>query len=373
MSHEADVVIVGAGVVGLAAAAALARRHRGVVVLERHDRIASEISSRNSEVIHAGIYYPEGSLKARTCVEGRERLYQHCQDRGVPHRQLGKIIVASCEEEVGILEELRERGLANGAPGLEMLSASEVRRREPALRAVAGLLSPRTGIVDAHALCLSYAAEAESHGAQIAFRSRVVGIEPIRGGFRVTAVGEDGEASSVSCVAVVNAAGLSGDAVAELVGIDVDARGYRLHPCKGDYFSLAPGAPLRVTQLVYPVHTAAGLGIHATLDLGGRIRFGPDATYVDSVDYRVDAEKASSFAEAVRRYLPGIQTEWLSPDYAGVRPKLAGPEESFRDFVVAEESQAGLPGFVNLIGIESPGLTAAGAIAERVAELLRAL
>jgi L-2-hydroxyglutarate oxidase LhgO len=373
MSHEADVVVVGAGVIGLAAAAALARSHRGVVVLERHDRIACEISSRNSEVIHAGIYYPKGSLKARTCVEGRERLYRHCENRGVPHRQLGKIIVATCEEEVGILEELRERGLANGAPGLEMLSADEVRRREPALRAAAGLLSPRTGVVDAHSLCLSYVAEAESHGAQIALRTRVVEIDPIASGFRVTAVGDDGEASAVTCAAVVNAAGLSGDALAELVGIDVDERGYRLHPCKGDYFSLAPGAPLRITRLVYPVHTAAGLGVHATLDLGGRIRFGPDTTYVDSVHYRVEAEKAGSFAEAVRRYLPGIQTEWLSPDYAGVRPKLAGPDESFRDFVIAEESEAGLPGFVNLIGIESPGLTAAGAIAERVVELLRAL
>jgi L-2-hydroxyglutarate oxidase LhgO len=373
MSHEVDVVVVGAGVVGLATAAALARSRRGVLVLERHGQIACEISSRNSEVIHAGIYYPEGSLKARMCVEGRERLYRYCEDRGVSHRQLGKIIVATCQEEVGILEELRERGLRNGVAGLEMLSAAEVRRREPALRAVAGLFSPRTGIVDSHALCLSYAAEAESHGAQIALRTRVLEIDPIGNGFRVTAVAGDGEASAVDCAAVVNAAGLAGDAVAELVGIDIDERGYRLHPCKGDYFSLAPGAPLRVTRLIYPVHTAAGLGIHATLDLGGRIRFGPDTTYVDSVHYDVDAKKAESFAEAVRRYLPGIRTEWLSPDYAGVRPKLAPPGESFRDFVIEEESEAGLPGFVNLIGIESPGLTAAGAIAERVVELLRDL
>jgi L-2-hydroxyglutarate oxidase LhgO len=307
------------------------------------------------------------------CVEGRERLYQHCEQRGVSHRKLGKIIVASREEEVGVLEELRERGLANGAPGLEMLSAAQVRRREPALHAAAGLLSPRTGIVDSHALSLSYAAEAESRGAQIVLRARVVEIDPIAGGFRVTALGEGGEPSTVTCAAVVNATGLSGDALAELVGIDVDARGYRLHLCKGDYFSLAPGAPLRVTGLVYPVHTAAGLGVHATLDLGGRIRFGPDTTYVDSVDYHVDAAKAESFAGAIRRYLPGIRTEWLSPDYAGVRPKLAGPDESFRDFVIAEESEAGLPGFVNLLGIESPGLTAAGAIAERVVELLRGL
>ena len=373
MSHEADVVVVGAGVIGLAAAAALSASHRGVVVLERHDRIASEVSSRNSEVIHAGIYYPGDSLKARTCVEGRERLYRHCEDRGVSHRQMGKIIVATCDEEVGVLEELRARGLANGAPGLEMLSAAEVRRREPAVQAVAGLYSPRTGIVDSHALCLSYAAEAESRGAQIALRARVIEIEPIGNGFRVAAAGDDGEVSTVTCAALVNAAGLSADAVAELVGIDVDQRGYRLHPCKGDYFSLAPGAPLRVSHLVYPVQTTAGLGIHATVDLGGRIRFGPDTTYVDSVDYRIDAEKAGSFAEAVRRYMPGLRTEWLSPDYAGVRPKLAGPGESFRDFVIAEESEAGLPGLVNLIGIESPGLTAAGAISERVVDLLRAL
>ena len=373
MSHEADVVVVGAGVVGLAAAAALARSHHGVLVLERHDRIASEVSSRNSEVIHAGIYYPEGSLKARACVEGRNLLYQHCENRGVPHRQLGKIIVATCEEEVGTLEELRERGLANGVPGLEMWSAAEVRRREPALRVEAGLFSPRTGIVDSHALCLSYAAEAESRGAQIALRTRVVGIDALGGGFRVTAVGDDGEDSEVTCAALVNAAGLSSDAVAELVGIDVDERGYRLHPCKGDYFSLAPGAPLRLARLIYPIQTTAGLGVHATLDLGGRIRFGPDTSYVDSVDYGIDAEKAGSFAEAIRRYLPGLRTEWLSPDYAGVRPKLAGPDETFRDFVIAEESEAGLPGFVNLIGIESPGLTAAGAIAEQVVELLRGL
>jgi L-2-hydroxyglutarate oxidase LhgO len=373
MSFETDVVVVGAGVVGLAVAAALARSHRGVLVVERHDRIASEVSSRNSEVIHAGIYYPEGSLKARTCVAGRELLYQHCENRGVAHRQLGKIIVASCEEEIGVLEELRVRGLANGVPGLEMWSAVEVQRREPALRVAAGLFSPRTGIVDSHALCLSYAAEAESRGAQVALRTRVIGIDGLGSGFRVTAIGDDGEASAVTCAAVVNAAGLSSDAVAELVGIDVDERGYRLHPCKGDYFSLAPGAPFRVTRLIYPVHTAAGLGVHATLDLGGRIRFGPDTTYVDSVHYGVDAEKAESFAEAVRRYLPGIRTEWLSPDYAGVRPKLAGPGETFRDFVITEESEAGLPGFVNLIGIESPGLTAAGAIAERVSELLRGL
>jgi L-2-hydroxyglutarate oxidase LhgO len=373
MSREVEVVVVGGGVVGLASAAALARAGRDVVVLEQHGRIATEISSRNSEVIHAGIYYPEGSLKARTCVEGRERLYRRCEERGISHRQLGKIIVATDEEEVAALEELRERALANGVPGLEMLSAVEVRRREPALRAVAGLLSPRTGIVDAHALCLSYAAEAESHGAQIALRARLVGIDRSSGGYRVTVVGADGEASATTCAAVVNAAGLAGDAVAELAGIDVDRRGYRLHPCKGDYFSLAPGAPIRLDHLVYPIHTQAGLGVHATLDLGGRIRFGPDTTYVDSLHYTVSEEKRESFAEAVRRYLPELRSEWLSPDYAGIRPKLAGPGESFRDFVIAEESGAGLPGFVNLIGIESPGLTAAGAIAERVAALLRSL
>jgi len=369
---EVDVVVVGAGVIGLAAAAALARRGREVIVLERHGRMAQETTSRNSQVIHAGLYYPTGSAKARHCVAGREVLYARCRARGVPHRPLGKIVVATRPEEIPVLERLHALGSANGAPDLALVDGAEVARLEPCVRALAGLVSPRTGILDAHALCLDFAAEAEEHGAAIVFHSRVEEIESRRGRYRVEVAGPRGERARVECAALVNAAGLAADAVAALAGLDPDALGYRQHPCKGDYFALAPGAPLRVSRLVYPVHGRAGLGIHVTLDLGGRVRFGPDATYVDAVSYDVDPAKAGAFAEAAGRYLPGLRAEWLSPDGAGVRPKLAGPDEGFRDFAIAEESARGLPGFVNLIGIESPGLTAAPSIAEEVADLLGA-
>ena len=366
-------LVVGAGVVGLACAAALARAGHGVIVAEQHERIATETTARNSEVIHAGLYYPPGSLKARLCVAGREALYERCEKRGIPHRRTGKLVVATDAGEVEALEALRARGTENGAPDLELLDAADATAREPALRAVAALHSPSTGIVDAQALSMSYAAEAEEHGAWIAPCTEVREISSRAGGYRVGAVGADGEHSEIDCAAVVNAAGLAADRIAACAGLDLDARGYRQHPCKGDYFALAPGAPLRLSQLVYPVPAGPGLGIHATVDLGGRIRFGPDAEYVDAVRFDVDAGKAERFAEVVRRYLPAVEVAWLGPDYAGVRPKLAAPGEAFRDFVVAEESEAGLPGFVNCIGIESPGLTASPAIAERVVELLRSL
>jgi L-2-hydroxyglutarate oxidase LhgO len=359
--------------VGLAAAAALARRGRSVVVLERNAAIARETTSRNSEVVHAGLYYPPGSLKARLCVEGREALYARCERLGIPHRRLGKIVVATRESEVEALERIERTGTENGAPDLALLSGSEVAKLEPAVHAVAALHSPATGIVDAHALALSYAAEAEAHDAVLALRTEVVAIENAHGLHHVSVSDADGRPATLSCVAVVNAAGLASDRIATLAGLDVGALGYRLHFCKGDYFSLAPSARVRLERLVYPVPTAAGLGVHATLDLAGGVRFGPDAEYVQGPVYAVDPAKAERFATSIRSYLPRIEASWLSPAYAGVRPKLAGPGEGFRDFVVSEESAAGLPGFVNLIGIESPGLTAAHAIGERVASLLSSL
>jgi L-2-hydroxyglutarate oxidase LhgO len=373
VTPDVDVVVVGAGVVGLAAGAALARAGRRVVVLERNGGIAWETTSRNSGVIHAGIYYPEGSWKARMCVEGRERLYARCAEAGIPHRQFGKLIVATEEAEVAVLEELARRGTANGVPGLELVDGAEVARREPSVRAVAGLRSPRTGIVDAHALCLSLAAELEGAGGMLLLHNTLEALEPRAGGWRVSARAAGGEAADVDAAAVVNAAGLAADHVAALAGVDVDAAGYRQHPCKGDYFALAPGAPLRFNGLVYPVHGRAGLGVHVTLDLGGRVKFGPDANYVDAVDYTVDPAKAGAFAAAAGRYLPGLRAEWLSPDQAGVRPKLQGPRDTFRDFVIAEETDRGLPGLVNCLGIESPGLTAALAIGDRVQAILASL
>jgi L-2-hydroxyglutarate oxidase LhgO len=373
VSRDVDVIVLGAGVVGLACGAALARQGRRVVVLERHAGIARETTSRNSGVIHAGIYYPAGSLKAQLCVEGRERLYARCAREGIPHRQFGKLIVATRDEELRVLEDLLAKGRANGAPGLELVDAPAVTRREPCVRAVAGLFSPRTGIVDPHAFSLSLAAELEREGGTLLLANALESIEPCAGGFRVTARAAGEAPAAVECAAVVNAAGLAADRVAALAGVDVDAAGYRQHPCKGDYFALAPSAPLRFAGLVYPVHGAAGLGVHVTLDLGGRVRFGPDASYVDAIDYAIDPGKATAFAEAAGRYAPGLRAEWLTPDQSGIRPKLQAPGEPFRDFVVAEESARGLPGLVNLVGIESPGLTASLAIAERVAALLRSL
>lgn len=373
MSRDTDVVVIGGGVVGLAAAAALSRTGREVVLLERHDGYGREVTQRNSEVVHAGIYYPEGSWKARLCVRGRELLYERCEREGIPHRRLGKWIVACEASEVAQLEVYRARGEANGVPGLRIADADELSRREPDVRGVAALESPETGIVDGQALCLSLAAEAESHGATLVLHTEVEGFETSAAGHGVATRSDDGARTVIEAGAVVNAAGLSTDRIAELAGLDIDARGYRLHPCKGDYFALAPGAPLHVEKLLYPVPSGAGLGIHATLDLGGRVRFGPDAAFVSELDYHVDPEKAATFAEAAGRYLPAMRAEWLSPDYAGIRPRLTGPGEAPRDFVVEEESEAGLPGFVNLVGIESPGLTAALAIGERVVELLRGL
>jgi len=370
VSTDASVVVVGAGVVGLAAAAALARCGRSVIVIERNSGIAQEISARNSEVIHAGIYYPAGSLKATLCVAGRKMLYARCAERNIPHRRIGKLIVATEANEVAALEALRDRGLANGVTGLEIIGPEDVNRSEPDVHCEAALVSPETGIVDAHALSLSFLAEAESFGAMLALCVEVVAIERSASGYRIRARDASGTLSEIECAAVVNAAGLGGDALAELVGFDVDACGYRLRPCKGDYFALPPACGLRVSTLIYPVPADGGLGIHIPIDLGGRMRLGPDAEYVDSVRYEVDESKRALFAQAVRRYLPDLDAALLTPDFAGVRPKLAGPGEPFRDFVVREESEAGFPAFVNLIGIESPGLTAAPAIAQRVVELL---
>jgi L-2-hydroxyglutarate oxidase LhgO len=368
-----EVVVIGAGVIGLAVAAALSKAGRSVLILEREPRIASGITSRNSEVVHAGLYYPTESLKAALCVAGRERLYAWCAEKRVNVRRLGKLIVATSEEEEATLDDLLARGLANGVVGLEQIDQREILRLEPFVSARRALHSRETGIVDGQGFCLSLLAAAESGGTSLALDRCVESLVQRPFGWQLEVTDSDGGRERIDAGLVVDAAGLDADRIALLAGLDVDQLGWRQFHCKGDYFSLAPGAKVSVGRLIYPVPEKAGLGIHATLDWTGRVRFGPDVEYVDvheheHVNFDVDPGKAARFSKSIERYLPTMTEASLTPDYAGIRPKLAGPGESFRDFVIEESSAHGAPGFIACIGIESPGLTAALAIAERVAQ-----
>jgi L-2-hydroxyglutarate oxidase LhgO len=368
--RDAQVGVIGAGVVGLACAAVLARRGRSVILVERNARAGLETSSRNSGVVHAGLYYPCGSVKARTCAIGRTLLYDRCRRLGIPHLKCGKIVVAVEPAEVETLESIYTRGVANGAEKLQLLDQRQLTRLEPEVRAQAALWSPDTGIVDAHALMRSYAIEAKEKDALVAFRAELTGLHLETGGWRIDLRSANRESESIRVQAVINAAGLESERVASYAGLKTKALGYKLHYCKGDYFSLAPSLRAIVRHLVYPVPVSAGLGIHLTFDLGEKFFAGPDTEYVTEPSYGIDSEKAALFSAAIHRYLPRIKPEHLSPDYAGVRPKLQGPGETFRDFVIEEASAHGAPGLINLIGIESPGLTASEAIALEVERLV---
>jgi len=372
MSHDFEVAVIGAGVVGLAVAAELAGSGRDVCVIERHAAIGQETSSRNSEVIHSGIYYPPGSLKARLCVEGKRLLYDFCAVRVLPHRRTGKLVVAAEEREVRDLEALAANGRRNEVDDLAILTQAELAVMEPRVRGVAALWSPSTGIISAHDLMRDLAGRAREKDAAFLFNAEVVGLEPAAGGWRV-AVREGGALQNMRARHVVNSAGLRSDAVAGLAGVDVDEAGYRLRFNKGEYFRLRRRPETTVEHLIYPVPYDEGgwLGVHITVDLQGEVKLGPSAFDVDDLDYSVDPVHAREFHAAGRRYLPGLQLEDLQADMAGIRPKL-GPrgDEEFRDFIIREESDRGLAGLINLVGIESPGLTAALAIAVYVRSLL---
>lgn len=365
---RAEVVVVGAGVVGLAIAARLAR-HREVLVLERMPRAGQGISSRSSEVIHAGLYYPENSLKSRLCIEGRDRLYRYCEARGVPHRRIGKWLVAVEPGEREALAALQQRARECGAGELPWWEGGALTEREPALRASAALLSSDTGIVDATALMLSLQAEIEAHGGQMVCLTEVLGAEPRAGGFRLR-LSSAGEPAELDCGWLVNAAGLGAQSLAACIeGLPASCIP-PLRLCKGHYFSLQGASPF--SRLVYPLPEAntAGLGVHATLDLAGHTRFGPDVDYVDQEGYAVDEARREAFAQAIRRYYPGLEASRLQPAYAGVRPKLSAAGEPARDFELQGEAVHGIPGLLNLFGIESPGLTASLALARQVEHML---
>jgi len=366
VSERVDAVVAGAGVVGLAIARALAAQGREVLVLEAADAIGTETSSRNSEVVHAGIYYPKDSLKARLCVRGRHLLYDYCASHGVPVHRLGKLIVATSDSEARALDGIASKAWANGVDDLRPISAAEAQALEPALQCTAALLSPSTGIIDSHRLMLAYQGDAEDAGAMIAFHAPILKGRPTGTGWSLEVGGA--EPMVLDCDLLVNAAGLGAPALAgRLDSLPAEAVP-TAYLCKGSYYGLAGRSPF--TRLIYPVPEHAGLGVHLTLDMGGQARFGPDTEWVDHIDYRVDIARADGFYAAIRRYWPGLPDGALQPGYAGMRPKISGPNEPAADFRIDGPQHHGLPGLVNLFGIESPGLTASLAIAEHVAALV---
>jgi len=366
--ERVECVVVGAGVVGLALARRLAMDGREVVILEAEDRFGTGISSRNSEVIHAGIYYAPGSLKARLCVEGNRALYAYCQRRGVAHARCGKLIVATEPAQMAALEQIQAKARANGVEELRWLDRVEACRLEPRLRCVAALFSPSTGIVDSHGLMKALLQDAEASGASLILRSPFLRGRAAPGGLELEVGGA--EPMELRAEHVFNCAGLQAQAVAASIeGLRTDTLP-PLRLAKGNYYGLAGQAPF--THLVYPVPEAAGLGVHLTLDLGGQARFGPDVEWVDRPDYGVDPARAEAFYGAIRRYWPELPEGALQPAYAGIRPKLQGPGDPVVDFLLQGPECHGVPGLVNLLGIESPGLTACLALAEHLAGGLEA-
>ncbi len=373
--YRTDILIIGSGVIGLAAANELSAISKNIVVVEKNKSFGRETSSRNSEVIHSGIYYPQDTLKARMCVRGRGLLYRFCIENSVPYKKTGKLIVAADREEVGGIESLFTNAGNNGVPGLRIMDREEMRRMEPAIGGVAALYSPETGILDSHIFMQSLFAKAKDAGVDFVFDSEAAGIKKQNDGYRVTIKDRSGD-TDLSAKVVVNCAGLDSDLVAEMAGIDIKANKYELHYCKGQYFRVNQKKARFISRLVYPVPapSAGGLGIHATLDLGGGLRLGPDHEYPENrvKDYSVDGSKRTGFYRSIKRLLPFIEEADIFPDTAGIRPKLKAYGSDFRDFVINEEAGSGFPGFINLIGIESPGLTAALAIAEYVRQMASA-
>jgi L-2-hydroxyglutarate oxidase LhgO len=359
-----DAVVIGAGVVGLAVARALALSGREVVILEAEDAIGTHTSSRNSEVIHAGIYYPRGSLKARACVEGKTLLYEYCVAHGVPHRRSGKLIVAADASQLPELEKIQEKAHANGVTDVVWMTRAQALALEPELACAAALYSPSTGIIDSHALMLAYLGDAEAHGAMLALKSPLERVEVKSDGFVLHVNGAEPIGSSM----LVNSAGLKAPTMAKKM------EGYRaeLAPpefyAKGNYYSLARRSPF--SRLVYPIPEPGGLGVHVTLDLAGQARFGPDVEWVERIggkdDYAVDPRRAERFYAAIRRYWPALPDGALLPGYSGIRPKTAGPKEPAPDFEIQGPGKHGIAGLVHLFGIESPGLTASLALAKAV-------
>lgn len=363
---EVECVVIGAGIVGLACAAAIAKSGHEVLVLEAENAIGMHSSSRNSEVIHAGLYYEPGSLKAELCRRGKEQLYRYADERGIPHRRTGKLIVASSEEQIARLEEIKVNAAANGVNDLELISGSAARELEPAISCAAALLSPSTGIVDTHALMLALEGDLEAHGGMVVLQTPVIGAAIDTAGIDIEIGG--GEPTKLRARHLINSAGLKAPDVARSIrGLDATAIP-NAHFAIGHYYRLSGQSPCQ--RLIYPLPEPGGLGIHLTIDLGGQAKFGPDLRWIDRIDYAFDDSRFERFLAAIREYLPDIAADRLAPDYTGIRPKIAGPGAPATDFRIDVGASQNDTSVINLFGIESPGLTASLAIADHVVGLL---
>ena len=370
---DAEITIIGAGIVGLAIAEKISEKHENVFLIEKNLSFGQETSSRNSEVIHAGIYYTRDSLKAKLCVEGKWLLYDYCKKYDIPFNNCGKLIVATTQEEIAVIEGIKQTALRNGVDDILVLEKDQIAELEPNIFAMKALFSPSTGIVDSHSLMKQYETNAINNGCQIVYGSEVTGISQIKNGYKVELLDADKNYYSFSTGIVINSAGLTSDKVSELVGISDDS--LKIVFCKGEYFRINPPKNKLISRLIYPVPhpNMEGIGIHVTIDLGGGVKLGPDVKYLESnvYDYKLTSSKQEAFYKSAKKFLPFLEFDDLAPEMAGIRPKIQKPGEQLRDFYIMEESDRGYPGFINLIGMESPGLTSSIAIAKYVNGLIR--
>lgn len=374
--EKIDVLVIGAGVVGLAVAKKLSSIRKDIIIIEKNKSFGQETSSRNSEVIHGGMYYPSGTLKAELCINGRHLLYQLCNEKNIPHKKVGKLIVATDMDELSALEALLAQGKSNGIQGLKIITEAQIKKLEPKVSGIAALYSPETGIIDSHRLMDYLLTAAKDNGVTVAYNAEVTAIKKNNDGYRVT-IKNNNEIVEIKALVVINCAGLDSDIIAGMAGIDILKEKYNLHYCKGQYFRVRPEKSKFTNRLVYPVPLpkSGGLGIHATPDLAGSLRLGPDDNYLDNriKDYSVDEKKKNDFFSSVIKFLPFLEKADLSPDLSGIRPKLQSRGGEFRDFIIRDETDKGLSGFINLVGIESPGLTASLAIATMVKNMVSGL
>ncbi|MDD5618605.1 MAG: NAD(P)/FAD-dependent oxidoreductase [Candidatus Omnitrophica bacterium] len=371
---KVDVIVIGAGVVGLAIASRLANNYGDVILVEKESSFGQGISSRNSEVIHAGMYYPANSLKAKTCLEGNKMLYETCQKNKIPFGKIGKLIVAVNKEEEEQINIIYKQGKINGVSGLEIIDSKGIKKLEPNIQGSCALFSKETGIVDSHKLMDYFCKKAKENAVGVAYQSQVESIERESSSYKIEVKENRNNSFEFTARVVINAAGLNSDLIAAMAGMDIKKLKYELKYCKGEYFRLSSEKSRLINRLIYPVpkQTSGGLGIHLTPDISGQVRLGPDDEYLKEreEDYNIDNNKRDIFFDSVRKFAPFIERNDITADMSGIRPKLQGPQDSFRDFIIKEESDNGFPRFINLIGIESPGLTASLSIAKYVENIL---